>query len=72
MDVLTLITTFMLSVGSPTWVVNYYNPTATSVEVDVQTTTDPILRYLLLIEPAGVTQAIQVPADETQCQRETT
>lgn len=71
MDLVTLITLFMLSVGSPTWVVNDYTQTKSGVEVDVQTTTNPAQRYLLLINRQGVQASINIPLDETECQKET-
>lgn len=70
MDILTIISAFMLAVGSPTWVVNYYEPTALGVEVDVQTTTDPASRYLLLITSQGVVATAKVPVDDLVCQKE--
>lgn len=70
MDLLSLVAAFMLSVGSPTFVVNYYNHTPTGVEVDVQSTTDPVHRYLVLLTKDGVAQSLEVPLDDTQCDKE--
>lgn len=61
----------MLSVGSPTWVVNHYASVPAGIEVDVQTTTNPARRYLLLIGKDGIVDKIQVPLDEAECQKET-
>lgn len=68
-DLATLITTFMLSVGSPTWVVNDYVTTKYGAEVDVQTTTNPVKRYIIKTDQASVTRAIQVPVDDVECQK---
>jgi hypothetical protein len=69
MDLVSIIYSFMLTMGAGQFVINDAQPlTAQVTEVDVETMgLRENKRYIILVDQGRITQQVQVPLTDTEC-----
>lgn len=69
MSIVEIIAAFMLTTGSPSFVINNLSAVENYIEVDVQSASpDAGKRYILLIEGGKVTNSVEVSYNNAGCQ----